>query len=258
MVQLQEKIQDSKYSGWAQRGADYGIHVLPALAHALPDDPAACFTVLEIGCGAGHVAGGIARSYPHATVFATDLLPRCVELTQANYPELQVRQVDADEPLPFADATVDVVVSCNLFEHIHDERRHLQEVHRLLAPGGVYFISTPHLLCDMVWTLVDPSVRERTRQLVGRLRKDVRIAHCNLKTVRSLKRVLRECGFQPRPLRRESFSNLERQKLELLCRWLPQSLRQPLCRVCESCWRRLPQAFQPTIAMLGRKHGPAI
>lgn len=47
------------------------------------------------------------------------------------------------------DASVDLVFSDQLVEHLHpeDTALHFALVHRLLAPGGTYFFRTPHALC---------------------------------------------------------------------------------------------------------------
>lgn len=50
--------------------------------------------------------------------------------------------------LPFAAATFDAIVSQDLIEHLHPGQLapHLAEVHRVLAPGGRYFLHTPSSL----------------------------------------------------------------------------------------------------------------
>jgi SAM-dependent methyltransferase len=39
--------------------------------------------------------------------------------------------------LPFADGTYDVVVSCGVLEHVPDDAASLDEIHRVLRPGGL-------------------------------------------------------------------------------------------------------------------------
>jgi SAM-dependent methyltransferase len=52
--------------------------------------------------------------------------------------DARVRSViaDLDEPLPFADAALDRVVSLNVAEHLADPAGHLAECFRVLRPGG--------------------------------------------------------------------------------------------------------------------------
>jgi len=46
---------------------------------------------------------------------------------------------------PFDDASFDVCVSNYVVEHVEHAREHLQEIGRVLVPGGVYIFRTPNL-----------------------------------------------------------------------------------------------------------------
>jgi len=48
--------------------------------------------------------------------------------------------------LPFADATFDVVYSCNVLEHTEDPLRILEEAVRVLCPGGILHVEVPNFL----------------------------------------------------------------------------------------------------------------
>lgn len=50
------------------------------------------------------------------------------------------------EPLPYADATFDVVTATEVIEHLEDYRQVLREIYRVLKPGGVCILSTPNVL----------------------------------------------------------------------------------------------------------------
>jgi SAM-dependent methyltransferase len=45
--------------------------------------------------------------------------------------------------LPFADATFDCVIASEVLEHVHDDRAALDELTRVLRPGGVLAVSVP-------------------------------------------------------------------------------------------------------------------
>ncbi len=47
--------------------------------------------------------------------------------------------------LPIEDGTVDTFVCDNVLEHVPDPRQAIRELHRILKPGGVGYISTPFL-----------------------------------------------------------------------------------------------------------------
>ena len=57
--------------------------------------------------------------------------------------DARVRSViaDLDQPLPFAAAALDRVISLNVAEHLADPAAHLLECHRVLRPGGLLVLA---------------------------------------------------------------------------------------------------------------------
>jgi len=93
--------------------------------------------VLEVGCGLGTETVRFARA--GARVTAVDLTATAVELTARRLAdeglEGTVRQADAEE-LPFADASFDLVYSWGVLHHTPDTAAAINEVARVLRPGG--------------------------------------------------------------------------------------------------------------------------
>jgi SAM-dependent methyltransferase len=78
----------------------------------------------------------------------------------------RVRSVmaDLDEPLPFADAMLDRVVSVNVAEHLADPRAHVAECYRVLRPDGLLVLAHS----DWDTTLFTSADDTLTRILVDR------------------------------------------------------------------------------------------
>jgi SAM-dependent methyltransferase len=109
---------------------------LTTLAAEIASTPGA--TVLDLGCGAGHVSFAVA---PHArSVTAYDLSPQMLATVAAAARERGLgnigTQEGAAEALPFDDAAFDWVVSRFSAHHWQDVQRALGEVRRVLKPGG--------------------------------------------------------------------------------------------------------------------------
>jgi SAM-dependent methyltransferase len=51
-----------------------------------------------------------------------------------------------DQPLPYADASFDIVTATEVIEHLEHFRRVIREIHRVLKPGGICILSTPNIL----------------------------------------------------------------------------------------------------------------
>lgn len=120
---------------WDNWLADYRAVV----AQMLRDEPlgSAC----DLGCGDGS--------------FARSMLPPGTALSGVENHEAKARAAEAagmdvlvhdlNTPLPYADASFDVVFSHFVVEHILDADTHLAEARRILRPGGVAIVGTENL-----------------------------------------------------------------------------------------------------------------
>ena len=88
--------------------------------------------VLEVGPGKGELAERIARELD-ADVVAVDQSERMVELTLARGIEALVGDV---QQLPFDDGRFDAAVAAWMLYHVPDVGRAIDELHRILRPGG--------------------------------------------------------------------------------------------------------------------------
>jgi ubiquinone/menaquinone biosynthesis C-methylase UbiE len=113
--------------------------------------------VLEVGVGAGTDFVNWVRAGARAT--GVDLTTRGVELTRERLAleglHADVRVADA-EKLPFADESFDIVYSYGVLHHSPDTARAIQEVRRVLRPGGTALVMIYHVpswVGFMLWAL---------------------------------------------------------------------------------------------------------
>jgi len=99
-------------------------------------------TLLEIG--AGDCALSLAATGRVSMVYALDVSPT-ISRPQAPPPNFRLLLSDGIN-IPLTDHSVTVAYSNQLMEHLHpeDAAAQVREVHRVLAPGGVYLCVTPH------------------------------------------------------------------------------------------------------------------
>jgi ubiquinone/menaquinone biosynthesis C-methylase UbiE len=109
-------------------------------------------TILEIGPGAGGHSALFAKY--GATMISADLTHSRAQSTQAKFDLMgdqaahcQAMQSDA-ETLPFADNSFDIVYSNGVLHHTPDTERSIDEVYRVLKPGGQAVIM---LYCKSSW-----------------------------------------------------------------------------------------------------------
>jgi SAM-dependent methyltransferase len=140
--------------------------------------------VLEIGSGTGGLLHRLLEAGHHAR--GVEINPDLVAESRRWFGALPIQLVEGTA-LPFPDATFDVVVSFDVFEHIPDSDAHLREVRRVLRPGGRYLMQTPNKWTNVVFETI------RWRSFT-RFRAD----HCSLHTPGALRRRLEAHGFKPR------------------------------------------------------------
>jgi len=111
--------------------------------------PLAGARVLEIGTGAGVISSELARAAgPDGDVHSIDTMDTRLEKDGYDF------QLTSGVKLPYDDASFDVVVSNHVIEHVGartDQQVHLDEIRRILRPGGVGYLATPTR-----WALVEP------------------------------------------------------------------------------------------------------
>jgi malonyl-CoA O-methyltransferase len=116
--------------------------------------------ILDLGAGTGDGARALKRRYPAARVLAIDAALGPLERGAARRAWFRpVHAVCADATrLPLADASVDLILS-NLMLPFCDEQRVLEEMRRVLAPGGYLTFSSvgPDTLIELrrAWATVD-------------------------------------------------------------------------------------------------------
>ena len=99
-------------------------------------------TIVEVGCSTGYLLEDLRAAYPSASLIGFDLIASGLHKAHAALPDCVVAQADACE-LPLADGCADAVMSVNLLEHVHDDRRALSEIKRVLRPGAAAVLVIP-------------------------------------------------------------------------------------------------------------------
>ena len=139
---------------------------------------------LEIGTGTGGMLQTLLERGLRAR--GVEINPALIAESRRWFGDLPVQPVSGVE-LPFSDASFDLVLSFDVFEHIKDSDAHLREVSRVLRPGGRYLVQTPNKWSNVIFETV------RWRSFT-RWRDD----HCALHTPGQLRRRLEAHGFSAR------------------------------------------------------------
>ncbi|MBN1236187.1 MAG: class I SAM-dependent methyltransferase [Methanotrichaceae archaeon] len=131
--------------------------------------------ILDVGTGRGLLPIKIAQKSERLKAYGIDISKRAIDAARrdalasglANAPQFEVGDVCA---LPFEDEFFDLVVSTFSLHHWPDATAGLNEISRVLKPGGEAWIYDH-------WKDPSPEARERLRKDFGRLAAWFALAH---------------------------------------------------------------------------------
>lgn len=130
---------------WLGLGGSYGhadaiVEAMQQLGVA-PGGPQAC---LDFGCSSGRVSRVMRAAYPQLRLFGCDPNEGAIAWAKANLPGIQFDVSPQEPPLSYADQTFDLVYSISIWSHFGESQalRWLDEMHRVLRPGGHLYFTT--------------------------------------------------------------------------------------------------------------------
>ena len=98
--------------------------------------------LLEVGCGEGRGIGLLESRVNHYT--AIDKIEEAINVLREKHTESTFFVSNIPPFQHLRNDTYDSVVSFQVIEHIRDDLSFLQEIHRVLKPGGVALLTTPN------------------------------------------------------------------------------------------------------------------
>jgi ubiquinone/menaquinone biosynthesis C-methylase UbiE len=148
----------TQYDIWHVKRGE-GEHAIATLTHpwhitvakVLPDLNGR--RLLEIGCGRGDFALWLAKQSPESDITAIDFSSAAIEIARERAAKAGGRvhfEVGNAQSLRFDSVSFDVIVSCECLEHVPRPERMIEEMHRLLKPGGLFVLTTENYCNGMV------------------------------------------------------------------------------------------------------------
>jgi 2-polyprenyl-3-methyl-5-hydroxy-6-metoxy-1,4-benzoquinol methylase len=142
--------------------------------------------VLDVGCGIGHTLLSLATMPGVESLAGVEPSPAAAAEARRRVPAATVHEGFAEDLRGVADGAFDTVTLAAVLEHIYDTHRALNEVNRVLQPGGLVALYTT----DFNWlkkVLVAMFAFEKCFDVCG--------GHIRFFTKRSLRAVMAEHGF---------------------------------------------------------------
>jgi 2-polyprenyl-3-methyl-5-hydroxy-6-metoxy-1,4-benzoquinol methylase len=108
--------------------------------------------IVDVGCGPGKGSWVFKMLFPEAIIVGIECVPE--KLQQAvEHQRIDVAHEGFFEDAPLASASIDVVYSGEVIEHIADENadRFIANARRILKPGGLLVLTTPNPRYYRLW-----------------------------------------------------------------------------------------------------------
>lgn len=97
--------------------------------------------ILEVGCSSGFMLHEIRTAFPQAVLMGSDIVYKPLLKLAERLPIPLLRFDMVQCPLP--NNCLDAIIMLNVLEHIEDDLTALQQVYRVLKPGGIFIIEVP-------------------------------------------------------------------------------------------------------------------
>jgi SAM-dependent methyltransferase len=119
--------------------------------------------LLELGCGEGR---GVELLAPLADSYlALDKIGEVIKKLKVQYPDVSFQQAVFPPFTELPDNTFDTIVSFQVIEHVKKDGDFLNEIHRVLRPGGKAILTTPNIkktLTRNPWHIREYTAQELT------------------------------------------------------------------------------------------------
>jgi SAM-dependent methyltransferase len=139
--------------------------LLRVLDNELPQSQSGQRRILDVGCGTGALTQRLAA---YGEVQGLDADPEAIRFCRLRGME-NVQQ--ASGPFPFEDGEFDLVTALDVLEHVPDDRGMLDEIRRVLAPGGHFLGTVPAY--RFLWGPHDEVAQHQRRYVAPELRSRV-------------------------------------------------------------------------------------
>jgi ubiquinone/menaquinone biosynthesis C-methylase UbiE len=139
--------------------------------------------VLDIACGTGLLLKNLAERDDHPALIGIDRVPAMLDAAKENIGQAATLLESEAENLPFDDAGFDLITSTNALHYFPDAIAALQEMRRVISPGGNLVITD---WCrDYFWM-----------KLLDRILPWTQHAHVHTYSTTELEKKLSENGFK--------------------------------------------------------------
>lgn len=130
---------------YSVQGREKKARTMLAVLKALLQVDLKTLSVLDLGASAGIISNALADFF--GKVVGVDIDREAIAFARQNFQRSNLRFLLADAmDMPFPNDAFDVSICAHIYEHVPDPHRLMDEIHRVLKPGGVCYFAADNRL----------------------------------------------------------------------------------------------------------------
>ena len=99
-------------------------------------------TILDIGCGNGHLISKIKSTFPNFILFGTDVSQIAIASAKQKYPMADFWVADYSRQIPDKNIKLDVIILSEVIEHVEKQEDMIRNLQSTLKENGILYLST--------------------------------------------------------------------------------------------------------------------
>lgn len=128
------------YRKYIEDGALTAQEIIDSIKDYLPPTP----QILDWGCGPARITRHLKTVCPDAVITGCDTNTQTIQWNQQHIHHIHFVTQSSQPPLPFSSHQFDLIIGFSVLTHIpaSEQEAWLRELHRILKPGGICWITT--------------------------------------------------------------------------------------------------------------------
>ena len=129
--------------------------------------------LIDLGTADGRMLGLLQAEFTDCECMGIEYNQELVEVGKNLFPNIEIKQGDVQDLGQYSSGTFCVAVATAVIEHVEDPQKFMNEIQRILRPGGLVVVTAPDPIWEHLATMVGHLADEQHHEVpnLGRLQQ---------------------------------------------------------------------------------------